>query len=130
MTVAVNARGGPGTDDGSTVTSKVVLLVSSPSLAVSVIVDAPDVPTHDTDTVRLVPEPPSTSPAAGATAGFDVVADIVTAPPSGSPTVKASGPVEPAPPTVKHPRSAGTMPNTGGWFTPLPTRSAAARVDV
>src|SRR5688500_15284457 len=128
MTVAVNARGGPGSADSPTVTSNVVLLVSSPSLAVSVMVELPDVPWHDTATVRLVPEPPSTSPASGATAGFDVAADTVTAPPSGSLTVKARGPVDPLFATVKHPRSAGTVPNTGGWFTPLPTTSAAARV--
>ena len=113
-TIAVRLWGALGRVDGLTVTTKLVVAVSAPSLALSVMVDAPSTPTLVTATVRFSPAPPRETFVVGMTAGFDEVAVTFTAAPSGSLTVNAIGPVDPAPPATKSVRSAGTVPNAGG----------------
>ena len=67
-------------------------------------------------TVRLEPEPPSTTPDAGTTAVFDEPADTATAVPSGSVTVKASGPDDTPVPGSTSDWFDGTAPKTGAWL--------------
>ncbi len=117
-TTATRFCGAPGTVEAITVTVKLATAVSDPSDAVSVIVEAPSVvaPAVETVIARLVPAPPSTTPAAGTTAVFDDDAETDTAVPSGSLTLKAIGPDDTPPPGSKSVRLAGTSVNTGARF--------------
>ena len=83
-------------------------------------------------TVRAVSAsvPPKAMLVGGTTAAFDEVAVMVTGPASGSVTVKAIGPELPPAPPSNIVRLAGTVPKTGGWFTPFPTMRPATRAEV